>query len=159
MPALPTNPTRYGKGRSRVLRILLVDDDPALRTLLRTTFEVADVDVVEAGGAEAARKSIRAARPDVIVLDVNMPGTTGLELCAELKRDPATADIPIILLTGSTGGTNAAAKRVGADAFVRKPFSPLELLAVAERLAGGLYGVLGSRTTSCSPTARASAVA
>jgi cyclic di-GMP phosphodiesterase len=123
------------------LRILLVDDDPALRTLLRTTFEVADVDVSEADGADAARKRIRSARPDVIVLDVNMPGTTGLELCAELKADPATSEIPIILLTGSSGGTTAAAKRVGADAFVRKPFSPLELLAVAERLAGGLYGV------------------
>ena len=123
------------------MRILLVDDDPALRTLLRTTFEVADVDVVEADGADAARRSIRAARPDVIVLDVNMPGTTGLELCEQLKADPKTSDIPIILLTGSTGGTTAAAKRVGADAFVRKPFSPLELLAVAERLAGGLYGV------------------
>ncbi len=123
------------------MRILLVDDDPALRTLLRTTFEVADVDVVEAHSAEAARRRIRAARPNVIVLDVNMPGTTGLELCAELKADPRTSDIPIILLTGSTGGTSAAAKRAGADAFVRKPFSPLELLAVAERLAGGLYGV------------------
>ena len=123
------------------MQILLVDDDPALRTLLRTTFEVADVDVVEAQSAEAARRRIRAARPNVIVLDVNMPGTTGLELCAELKADPRTSDIPIILLTGSTGGTSAAAKRAGADAFVRKPFSPLELLAVAERLAGGLYGV------------------
>jgi response regulator RpfG family c-di-GMP phosphodiesterase len=141
MVALPTNGSRYGKGRPRVLRILLVDDDPALRTLLRTTFEVADVDVTEAESADAARKRIRAERPDVIVLDVNMPGTTGLELCAELKADPGTRDIPIILLTGSTGGTSASAKRAGADAFVRKPFSPLELLAVAERLAGGLYGV------------------
>jgi response regulator RpfG family c-di-GMP phosphodiesterase len=123
------------------LRILLVDDDPALRTLLRTTFEVADVEVIEADGADAARRRIRAARPDVIVLDVNMPGTTGLELCAELKADARTRDIPIILLTGSTGGTGALAKRAGAEAFMRKPFSPLELLAVAERLAGGLYGV------------------
>ena len=123
------------------MRILLVDDDPALRTLLRTTFEVADVDVSEAESADTARKRIRSARPDVIVLDVNMPGTTGLELCVELKAEPATSEIPIILLTGSTGGTTAAAKRAGADAFVRKPFSPLELLAVAERLAGGLYGV------------------
>jgi len=122
------------------LRILLVDDDPALRTLLRTTFEVADVDVVEADGADAARRSIRAVRPDVIVLDVNMPGTTGLELCEQLKADPATSDIPIILLTGSTGGTTAAAKRVGADAFVRKPFSPLDLLyaAIAGCLAVGI---------------------
>jgi response regulator RpfG family c-di-GMP phosphodiesterase len=122
------------------LRILLVDDDPALRTLLKTTFEVADVAVVEAENAVAARRKIRSARPDVIVLDINMPGTTGLELCAELKAAPATHDIPIVLLTGSDGGSGAA-KKAGADAFVLKPFSPLELLAVAERLAGGLFGV------------------
>jgi ribonuclease P protein subunit RPR2 len=108
---------------------------------LRTTFEVADVAVVEAESADAARRKIRAARPDVVVLDVNMPGMTGLEFCAELKAASETKDIPIILLTGSEGGSSAAAKQAGADAFVRKPFSPLELLAVAERLAGGLYGV------------------
>jgi response regulator RpfG family c-di-GMP phosphodiesterase len=123
------------------LRILLVDDDPALRTLLRTTFEVADVEVVEAESADAARRKIHAGRPDVVVLDVNMPGMTGLEFCVELKSAPETKEIPIILLTGSEGGSSSAAKQAGADAFVRKPFSPLELLAVAERLAGGLYGV------------------
>ena len=123
------------------MRVLLVDDDPALRTLLRTTYEVADVAVVEAEDAVAARREIRTARPDVIVLDVNMPGTTGLELCAELKAASATRDIPIVLLTGAEGRMDAAAKKAGADAFVLKPFSPLELLAVAERLAGGLVGV------------------
>jgi putative two-component system response regulator len=123
------------------LRILLVDDDPALRTLLRTTFEVADVAVVEAESADVARRKIRASRPDVILLDVNMPGTSGLELCIELKSAPKTNAIPIVLLTGSEGTTNAEAKRAGAEALVRKPFSPLELLSVAERLAGGLYGV------------------
>ena len=123
------------------MRILLVDDDPALRTLLRTTYEVADVAVVEAKDAVAARREIRTSRPDVIVLDINMPGTTGLELCAELKAAPATRDIPIVLLTGAEGPMDVAAKKAGADAFVLKPFSPLELLAVAERLAGGLVGV------------------
>jgi response regulator RpfG family c-di-GMP phosphodiesterase len=123
------------------LRILLVDDDPALRMLLKTTFEVADVDVAEAHDAPAARQEIARARPSVIVLDVNMPGTTGLELCRELKGDDATREIPVVLLTGSDGGTSEAAMAAGADAFVRKPFSPLELLSVAERLAGGLYGV------------------
>ena len=141
MSRLPKPFSRYGQGRSPVLRILLVDDDPALRTLLRTTFEVADVGVVEAENADAARRQIQRARPSVIVLDVSMPGKSGLELCRELKNDPSTRDIPIVLLTGSAGGTTAAAKQVGADAFVLKPFSPLELLAVAERLAGGLYGV------------------
>jgi response regulator RpfG family c-di-GMP phosphodiesterase len=142
MHRLPTRlSSRYGKGRSRILRILLVDDDPGLRTLLRTTFEVADVDVVEAESAAAARLEIARATPSVIVLDVNMPVTSGLELCRQLKADPATRAIPIVMLTGSDGGTSADAKKAGADAFIRKPFSPLELLSVAERLAGGLYGV------------------
>jgi response regulator RpfG family c-di-GMP phosphodiesterase len=141
MSRLPKPSGRYGQGRSPVLRILLVDDDPALRTLLTTTFEVADVEVVEAGNADAARRQIQRARPSVIVLDVKMPGQSGLELCRELKDDPATSDIPVVLLSGSDGGTAATAKAAGAEAIVRKPFSPLELLAVAERLAGGLYGV------------------
>jgi response regulator RpfG family c-di-GMP phosphodiesterase len=141
MSQLPTPPSRYWQGRSPVLRILLVDDDPALRQLLTTTFEVADVEVVEAEDADAARRQIRRAAPSVIVLDVNMPGTNGLELCRELKDDPKTRDIPVALLTGADGDTTAAAKSAGAEAVVLKPFSPLELLAVAERLAGGLYGV------------------
>lgn len=141
MRPLPTRVSRYGKGRSRILRILLVDDDPALRTLLRTTFEVADVDVVEAENAERARREIERTHPSVIVLDVNMPGLNGLEFCRQLKDDPETRNIPIVVLSGSDGGTTAATKKAGADAFVKKPFSPLELLSVAERLAGGLYGV------------------
>jgi response regulator RpfG family c-di-GMP phosphodiesterase len=123
------------------VRILLVDDDPALRVLLKTTFEVADIDVSAAGNVDGARREIRKARPDVIVLDVNMTGSTGLDLCRELKDRADTSAIPVVLLTGAEHGTNAAAKKAGADAFLRKPFSPLELLAVAERLAGGLYGV------------------
>jgi cyclic di-GMP phosphodiesterase len=123
------------------LRILLVDDDPALRLLLRTTFEVADVAVDEAADADAARRQIGVSQPDVIVLDVNMPGTSGLELCAELKSSDTTAGIPVVVLTGSSDGSGASARRAGADAFLRKPFSPLELLSIAERLAGGHYGV------------------
>jgi response regulator RpfG family c-di-GMP phosphodiesterase len=123
------------------LRLLLVDDDAGLRALVRTTFEVVDLQVDEAEDAREARRRIQARRPDVIVLDVLMPGESGLDLCRALKSDPATAAIPIVLLSGSDGGSLVAADAAGADAYVRKPFSPLELLAVVERLAGGLYGV------------------
>jgi response regulator RpfG family c-di-GMP phosphodiesterase len=123
------------------LRLLLVDDDAGLRALLRTTFEVVDIEVDEAESAAVAEERIAALRPDVIVLDVMMPGVDGLEFCRRLKRDLATRDIPVILLTGSEGGTLVAADAAGADAFVKKPFSPLELLGVVERLAGGVYGV------------------
>jgi CheY-like chemotaxis protein len=68
-------------------------------------------------------------------------GGNGLDICRELKADPATDGIAFVLLTGSDGGTAEAAAEAGADAFLRKPFSSLELLAVVERLAGGLHPV------------------
>src|SRR2546429_5983841 len=98
------------------------------------------MEVVEAADAGEAGEQILAARPDAIVLDVRMPGTSGVTLCAQLKSSRATHDIPVVLLTGSDLATEATAAEVGADAFMLKPFSPLELLAVVERLAGGLHG-------------------
>src|SRR5688500_14166695 len=111
------------------MRILLVDDDAALRTLLRTTFEVFDIDVEEAESAVAAQTVLKSFEPDVVVLDVGMPGMDGLELCRLLRADPANDGLGIVLLTGSDAGTQQASNEVGADTFVRKPFSPLELLA------------------------------
>jgi response regulator RpfG family c-di-GMP phosphodiesterase len=119
---------------------LLVDDDEGLRALLRTTFEAVDMEVDEAASAVAAQRSIDAVKPDVIVLDVRMPGLDGIAFCASLKSRRETRDIPVVLLTGSGGANETIASEVGADAFMLKPFSPLELLAVVERLAGGLHG-------------------
>ena len=123
------------------MRLLLVDDDRGLRTLLRTTFEVFDIEVDEADSASVALERIASRRPDVVVLDVHMPGMSGLELCRKLKTDEDTAGIGVVLLTGSDADTLENAEAAGADAFLRKPFSPLELLSVTERLAGGLYGI------------------
>jgi response regulator RpfG family c-di-GMP phosphodiesterase len=120
------------------VRLLLVDDDPGLRELLRTTFEVVDVELAEAESAAEASRAIENAVPDVIVLDVGMPGMDGLAFCRRLKDDRTTRSIPVVVLTGADGGTPAAADTAGADAFVRKPFSPLELLALVERLAVGI---------------------
>ena len=123
------------------LRLLLVDDDPGLRALLRATLDAVDVEMEDAEDALTALAAIRQRRPDAIVLDVNLPGMDGLALCRQLKRDRATKEIPIVVLSGSEGGTAEAALEAGADSFLRKPFSPLELLAIVERLAGGLYGI------------------
>jgi response regulator RpfG family c-di-GMP phosphodiesterase len=123
------------------VRVLLVDDDAGLRALLRTTFDVFDIDVDEAASAAEARAVIDADPPHVIVLDVVMPGMDGISFCRELKESRETRDIGIVLLSGSEGGARVAADAAGADAYVPKPFSPLELLGVVERLAGGLYGV------------------
>jgi response regulator RpfG family c-di-GMP phosphodiesterase len=123
------------------LRLLLVDDDPGLRALLRATLDAVDVEMEDAEDAPTALVAIRQRRPDAIVLDVNLPGMDGLVFCRQLKRDRQTKEIPIVVLSGSEGGTAEAALEAGADSFLRKPFSPLELLAVVERLAGGLYGI------------------
>jgi ribonuclease P protein subunit RPR2 len=117
---------------------LLVDDDDGLRALLRTTFEAVDVEVDEARDASAARERIAVALPDAVVLDVRMPGVDGVALCAQLKSSPATRDVPVVLLTGSDLATDSVAEEVGADALMLKPFSPLELLTVVERVTAGL---------------------
>ena len=115
------------------LHILVVDDDPNLRALLRTSFEVADIEVEEADSAESAAAKIAARHPDVMVLDVGMPRMDGITFCRGLKSDPFTRDIPIVLLTGDAS-TESSGRQAGADAFLRKPFSPLALLTIAERL-------------------------
>jgi ribonuclease P protein subunit RPR2 len=115
-----------------------VDDDDSLRILLRTTFEVVDIEVEEAAGADAAARKIVDSRPDIVLLDVGMPGVDGLEFCRSLKANPATREIPVVLLTGADSVTQEAARAAGADTLLRKPFSPLELLSIIERLVGGL---------------------
>jgi response regulator RpfG family c-di-GMP phosphodiesterase len=123
------------------LRLLLVDDDPGLRALLRATLDAVDIEVDDAEDAPTAVAAIRRQAPDAIVLDVNLPGMDGLAFCRQLKSERETKEIPIVVLSGSDGGTSEAALEAGADSFLSKPFSPLELLAIVERLAGGLYGI------------------
>jgi putative two-component system response regulator len=118
------------------MRILLVDDEPALRELLRVTLESVDIAVEEAGSAVEAEGRLHKRRFDVVVLDIRMPGMSGTELCKRLKADTRTSEIPIVLLTGADAEEIRAAQRAGASAVVRKPFSPLELLSVVERLNG-----------------------
>jgi ribonuclease P protein subunit RPR2 len=119
------------------LRLLLVDDDPGLRALVRATFDDVAVEVVEADSAATARAAIADEVPDVIVLDVVMPRESGLDLCRELKAAPATAALPIVLLSGSADLEERRRDGSRADAYLPKPFSPLQLLDVVERLAGG----------------------
>jgi two-component system, OmpR family, phosphate regulon response regulator PhoB len=123
------------------VRLLIVDDDDGFRALLRTTFEVVDVEVEEASNAEAALSIVELRRPDAIVLDVSMPGMGGLELCRRVKSDPATQSVAIVLLSGSVTDLALAGESAAADAYLRKPFSPLELLDVVERLTGSLEAV------------------
>jgi ribonuclease P protein subunit RPR2 len=96
------------------------------------------VEVDEAESASAATRRMSVLPPDIVVLDVDMPGIDGLEYCRQLKLSPATRDIRIVLLTGADEGTPEAARAVGADAFLRKPFSPIELQTLIEGVAEGV---------------------
>src|SRR2546428_9895151 len=104
------------------VRLLLVDDDEGLRALLRATFASLDVEVDEADSTAAAARLVLERRPDAIVLDVAMPGGDGLSFCLQLKRDPETRGIPVVVLSGAPSPADGAASS-GADAFVAKPFS------------------------------------
>jgi response regulator RpfG family c-di-GMP phosphodiesterase len=120
------------------VKLLIVDDDPGLLALIRATFDEVDAEITEATSAFSARRAIALDPPDVIILDVMLAGDSGLELCRELKAKPRTAMIPIVLLSGSIELAPSQASEAGADAFLTKPFSPLQLLDLVERLAGGL---------------------
>jgi ribonuclease P protein subunit RPR2 len=129
-------------------RVIVVDDDAGLRELLRTTLEAIELEVEEADTAGHARAVIGKRLPDLILLDVGLPDLDGLSFCHELKADPRTARVPVVILTGADIGTSAAARAARADGFLRKPFSPLELLAVTERLLGRLDRELTARNDS-----------
>jgi ribonuclease P protein subunit RPR2 len=116
-------------------RVLVVDDDPGLRLLLRTTIAQSGVDVREAESAEEAAAVVATWPPSVVVSDVGLPGVDGVSFCRRLKEEQGGEAPAVVLLTGAEISP-AAARVAGADALLRKPFSPLELVGVLERLIG-----------------------
>src|SRR5690554_2069036 len=110
--------------------ILIVDDESAIRDMLRVALEMAEYKCLEASNATDAHSLIIDEKPDLILLDWMMPGTSGIELARRLKRDELTAQIPIIMLTAKGEEDNKIqGLEVGADDYITKPFSPRELVA------------------------------
>lgn len=111
-------------------KILIVDDESAIRDMLRVALEMAEYQCLEASNAQDAHALIVDEKPDLILLDWMMPGTSGIELARRLKRDEVTSDIPIIMLTAKGEEDNKIqGLEVGADDYITKPFSPRELVA------------------------------
>tara|TARA_R100001129_G_scaffold119570_3_gene82945 strand:+ start:339 stop:1037 length:699 start_codon:yes stop_codon:yes gene_type:complete len=110
--------------------VLIVDDEAPIREMIAVALEMADYDYLEAEDAREAHALIVDKQPDLILLDWMLPGTSGVELARRLKKEEATAEIPIIMLTAKVEEDNKIqGLEVGADDYITKPFSPRELVA------------------------------
>lgn len=120
---------------SGAAKVLLVDDDPKMRALLRLSLGDRFI-LLEANNGRAGLDACKVGKPDLVLLDMVMPVMDGLEACRQLKQDPATRDITVIMLTARSSPDDITqAKEAGADDYIIKPFSPRALLdAVIARI-------------------------
>ena len=116
--------------------VLIVDDDEFIRRLIATTLEdVARLELHEAADGAEAVKVARREQPALVFLDVDMPALNGIEVCRRLREDSATSGATIVMLTAAEAdGVERRAEQAGADLFLCKPFSPLDLLRLVDRL-------------------------
>ena len=116
-------------------RILVADDDVDIRELVEFKLSTLGHDVVSVADGAAAVEACQAQRPDLAVLDVMMPGVSGLDAIRAIRADPALTDLPVILLTARAQESDVETGfDSGADDYITKPFSPRELAARVETL-------------------------
>ncbi len=121
-----------------VLRALVVDDSSVIRDLISVNLQMEGFEVTTAGDGDAALALVETTRPDVVTLDVMMPKLNGFETVARLRDNPATAHIPIVIVTGRAQASDVArGAELGVEAYLTKPFEPAELVEVVTRLARG----------------------
>src|SRR5687768_17802459 len=123
-------------------RILLIEDEPDIAEVLQYNLEKEGFQVELAGRGDAGLEAVRREIPDLILLDLMLPGLDGLEMTRLLKRDPATAHLPIVMLTARSEEVDRiVGLELGADDYISKPFSPREVVlrvkAVLRRASAG----------------------
>ncbi|WP_343212432.1 response regulator [Arenimonas sp.] len=145
-PAAPAAPAETGpkgterRGKPRMnartgTRMLVVDDSPTIVALLGRMLRQNEYTVLEAGDAESGLELARTQAPELIFLDIVLPGMDGFAALRQLRRDPATRDIPVIMISGNEQATEQFyVHRIGADDFMKKPFARAEVFARIERL-------------------------
>ncbi len=117
-------------------RILIVEDHPTMREAMRLVLEGEGFDIDEASDGDQALASVHDAPPDLVLLDMSIPGTAGSEVLSAVKSDPATAQVRVIVVTATGEEGRAAAMASGADHYFTKPFSPIALLQAVEQVLG-----------------------
>ena len=116
-------------------KVLVIDDEPPIRLLCRVNLEAEGIEVVEAGNGPAGLQKAREEDPDVVLLDVMMPGLDGWHVAQELLENEETAEIPIIFLTARAEFRDRAkGLDIGGVDYVTKPFNPLELAPLVRQL-------------------------
>jgi CheY-like chemotaxis protein len=118
-----------------VYRLLVVDDDPAIRELIAAILGTDEYEISFARNGKEALVMARELQPEIIILDVMMPLMDGIEVCEHLKADIETAGIPVLMLTARTEfDDRVRAEDAKADAYLTKPFGPFNLLKAVEHL-------------------------
>jgi CheY-like chemotaxis protein len=117
-------------GSTRTRRtVLIADDEPSIRELVQVTIGADDINVVEASDGDEAWSLIQAHQPSLVLLDVQMPGRTGLEILSAIRADARLAGTKVIILSASAAASDmTGAVAAGADSYLTKPFSPRDLL-------------------------------
>ncbi len=111
------------------LTVLVIDDDPVILELLRVNFEIEGFDVICAKDGDEGLLRAQNDHPDVVISDIMMPRRDGLQLLTDLKGDPSTEDLPVILLSAKAQKAEVQqGLDLGADDYITKPFDPLELI-------------------------------
>jgi DNA-binding response OmpR family regulator len=118
-----------------VTRVLVVDDEAPIRLLCRVNLEAEKMEVLEAADGESGLATARTEKPDVVLLDVMMPGMDGWEVAERLLDDDATREIPLVFLTARAElRDRARGLELGGVDYITKPFNPVELASVVETL-------------------------
>ena len=116
-------------------KVLVCDNEESLRALVRGALDLGDYEIFEARDGDQSLELARKFEPDLIVLDMMMPGRSGLEVLADLRAEQRFARTPVIMLTARVQAADrTAALEAGATRFLPKPFSPLELASTVEEL-------------------------
>ncbi|MFH8408752.1 response regulator [Streptomyces sp. NPDC018019] len=115
-------------------RVLVVDDNKVIRQLIRVNLELEGFEVVTAADGAECLDIVHRVAPDVVTLDVVMPRLDGLQTAARLRADPRTRDIPLAIVSACTQAEVESGQAVGVDAFLAKPFEPMDLVRTVRRL-------------------------
>ncbi len=115
-------------------KILIVEDHPTMREAMRLVLEGEGFEIDEASDGQAALDRVRADPPDLVFLDMNIPGSSGAEVLMQIKADPATDGVKVIIVTADGEEGRERAIGMGADEYFTKPFSPITLLQTVERV-------------------------